>query len=365
MKNTFVTQPSLPPLDEFLPYLEKIWDNKILTNNGEFHQLLEKKLAEYLGVNYVSLFSNGTLALITALQALRIKGEVITTPFTFVATTHSLYWNNIKPVFCDIKPEDGNIDETKIERLITPETTAIMPVHVYGHPCNISEIQRIADIYGLRVIYDAAHAFNVKKEGESILKSGDLSVLSFHATKIFNTFEGGAIISNDLKTKQRIDYLKNFGFQNETTIITHGINAKMNEVQASMGLLQLKYIDSYISKSKLIYDYYTSEIEKIKGITFFQHFNDVTYNFSYFPILIEDDFSLTRDQLYDYFKSQNIYVRRYFYPLVTEFSPYKDMKQQSTLPIANHIASKILCLPIYPFLEKEIQLKIINILNER
>lgn len=365
MKNTFVTQPSLPPLNEFIPYLEKIWENKILTNNGEFHQLLELQLADFLGVKYVSLFSNGTLALITALQALRIKGEVITTPFTFVATTHSLYWNNIKPVFCDIKPEDGNIDETKIERLITPETTAIMPVHVYGHPCNIEEIQRIADVYGLKVIYDAAHAFNVKINNTSILNAGDLSVLSFHATKIFNTFEGGAIISNDLKTKQRIDYLKNFGFQNETSVITHGINAKMNEIQASMGLLQLQYIDSYISKSKKIYQYYVSEIENIQGISIFQHNLDVTYNYSYFPILIEEEFSLTRDQLYEYFKSKNIYVRRYFYPLVTDFSPYKILDQRVKLPIADGIASKILCLPIYPFLEKSIQMEIINILNER
>lgn len=365
MKNTFVTQPSLPPLDEFIPYLEKIWENKILTNNGEFHQMLELQLADFLGVKYVSLFSNGTLALITALQALRIKGEVITTPFTFVATTHSLYWNNIKPVFCDIKQEDGNIDETKIERLITPETTAIMPVHVYGHPCNIEEIQRIADVYGLKVIYDAAHAFNVKINNTSILNAGDLSVLSFHATKIFNTFEGGAIISNDLKTKQRIDYLKNFGFQNETSVITHGINAKMNEIQASMGLLQLQYIDSYISKSEKIYQYYVSEIENIHGISIFQHNLDVTYNYSYFPILIEEEFRLTRDQLYEYFKSKNIYVRRYFYPLVTDFSPYKILDQRVKLPIADEIASKILCLPIYPFLEKSIQMEIINILNER
>jgi dTDP-4-amino-4,6-dideoxygalactose transaminase len=365
MKNTFVTQPSLPPLEEFIPYLEQIWENKILTNNGEFHQLLESKLAEYLGVKYVSLFSNGTLALITALQALRVKGEVITTPFTFVATTHSLYWNNIKPVFCDIKPEDGNIDETKIEGLITPETTAIMPVHVYGHPCNIEEIQRIADIYGLKVIYDAAHAFNVKKNNHSILNSGDLSVLSFHATKIFNTFEGGAIISNDLKTKKRIDYLKNFGFQNETSVITHGINAKMNEVQASMGLLQLKYIDNYISRSKLIFDFYVNAINSIIGISLFNHKNNISYNYSYFPILVNEDYPLTRDELYDLFKSNNIYVRRYFYPLVTDFSPYKDSAKNENLPVANSIASRILCLPIYPFLEEEIQNKIVILLNER
>jgi dTDP-4-amino-4,6-dideoxygalactose transaminase len=363
MSQIFVTQPSLPPLEEFIPYLQKIWDNKILTNNGEFHQTLEVELAKFLGVKYVSLFSNGTLALITALQALRIKGEVITTPFTFVATTHSLYWNNIKPVFCDIKSEDGNIDETKIEKLITPETTAILPVHVYGHPCNVEEIQRIADNHGLKVIYDAAHAFNVKKDGESILNFGDLSILSFHATKIFNTFEGGAIISNDIKTKQRIDYLKNFGFENETTVITPGINAKMNEVQAAMGLLQLDYIEGYISKSKAIFEYYKNEIVAIKGLKFFEQKEGVTYNYSYFPILVEEDYPLTRDQLYDFFKENNIYVRRYFYPLVTDFSPYKDMKYSTTLPTANNIASKILCLPIYPFLEKSTQDKIINLLN--
>lgn len=363
MSKVFVTKPSLPPLDEFIPYLEKIWENKILTNNGEFHQLLELELARFLGVKYVSLFANGTLALLSALQTLRIKGEVITTPFTFVATTHSLHWNNIKPVFCDIKVVDGNIDETKIEKLITPQTTAIMPVHVYGHPCNMEEIQRIADVYGLKVIYDAAHAFNVKINDTSILNYGDLSVLSFHATKIFNTFEGGAIICHDEKTKIRIDYLKNFGFQNETTVITHGINAKMNEIQASMGVLQLKFIESYINKSEQIYRYYVEQIQTIEGISLFKHNPEVTYNYSYFPILIEEDYGISRDELYEKFKLENIYVRRYFYPLVTEFSPYKDPANDFKIPVANSVANKILCLPIYPFLEKEIQENIVELLK--
>jgi dTDP-4-amino-4,6-dideoxygalactose transaminase len=363
MDKTFVTQPSLPPLEEFIPYLEKIWGNKILTNNGEFHQLLELELAKFLGVKYISLFSNGTLALICALQAMRIKGEVITTPFTFVATSHSLFWNNIKPVFCDIKKEDGNIDEKQIEKLITPETTAILPVHVYGSPCNLKEIERIANIHGLKVIYDAAHAFNVKQNGESILNFGDLSILSFHATKIFNTFEGGAIISHDIKMKERIDYLKNFGFENETSVITHGINAKMNEFQAAFGVLQLNHINNYINLSKNIHDYYRLTISKINGISLFENKTNVTYNYSYFPILIDENYPLTRDELYEKFKINNIYVRRYFYPLITEFAPYKDIKYLNSLPVANNIANKILCIPIFPHLEKNIQEKIIDILN--
>jgi dTDP-4-amino-4,6-dideoxygalactose transaminase len=350
-------------LEEFIPYLEKIWENKILTNNGEFHQLLEVELASYLGVKYVALFSNGTLALLTALKTLRIKGEVITTPFTFVATTHALHWNNIKPVFCDIKEADGNLDETKIEKLITTETTAILPVHVYGHPCNVEEIQRIADVYGLKVVYDAAHAFNVKVNNTSVLNFGDLSILSFHATKIFNTFEGGAIICHDEKTKLRIDHLKNFGFVNETTVITQGINAKMNEFQSAMGVLQLKFIDEYIRKSKAIFEVYTFHISQIKGLKNFTYKNDVTYNYSYYPILVTENYELTRDELYEKFKLNNIYVRRYFYPLVTEFSPYIDSVNDTKLPIANKIAKQILCLPIYPFLDNTVLKKIIKILN--
>jgi len=363
MVKTFVTQPSLPPLDEFIPYLEKIWSNRILTNNGEFHVEFEKELANYLGVKYVSLFANGTLALITALQTLRIKGEVITTPFTFVATTHALHWNNIKPVFCDIDPETGNIDVTKIEKLITAETTAILPVHVYGQPCKVDEINEIADRYGLKVVYDAAHAFNVKKGNNSVLNYGDLSVLSFHATKIFNTFEGGAIICHDEKTKQRIDYLKNFGFENETSVITHGINAKMNEFQASLGLLQLKYVDSYIEASKEKYLFYKEHLSNTKGISLFLNKEGFSYNYSYFPIIIEEDYKLKRDELYDLFKSRDIFVRRYFYPLVTDFSPYRDTRYTATLPYAYNLASKVLCLPIYPNLNIETQREIIDILN--
>ncbi len=363
MNKTFVTQPSLPPLEEFIPYLEKIWANKILTNNGEFHQLFEKKLAEYLGVKYVSLFTNGTLALITAIQTLRVQGEVITTPFSFVATAHSLHWNNIKPVFCDIKKEDGNIDEELIESLITPNTTAIVPVHVYGQPCNYDAIEKIAKTYGLKVIYDAAHAFNVKKNGESILNKGDLSIISFHATKIFNTFEGGAIISHDFDTKQRIDYLKNFGFKDETSVITHGINAKMNEFQASLGLLQLKYVDSYILKSKFVYEFYMAKLKSIKGLSFFEVDPSVTYNYSYFPILIDDSYFKSRDEIFTILRENDIFVRRYFYPLITDFQPYQNSLGSKSLPIALSIASKVICLPIYPELETEQQQKIIHILS--
>lgn len=363
MSQIFVTKPSLPPLEEFIPYLEKIWENKILTNNGEFHQLLEVELARFLGVKFVSLFTNGTLALVSALQALRIKGEVITTPFTFVATTHALHWNNIKPVFCDIKESDGNLDETKIERLITSETTAILPVHVYGHPCNVDEIQRIADVYGLKVVYDAAHAFNVKLNNTSVLNFGDLSILSFHATKIFNTFEGGAIICHDEKMKLRIDHLKNFGFVNETTVITHGINAKMNEFQSAMGLLQLKFINEYINKSRVIYEFYMKEISNINGVDVFTHLDGITYNYSYCPVLINEDYPLTRDELYEKFRTHNIYVRRYFYPLVTEFSPYRDLINNFKLPVANKLAKQILCLPIYPFLDFSIQQNVIQIIQ--
>jgi len=267
-KKIFVTQPSLPPLKEFVKSLEKIWDNKWLTNNGKFHQELEKKLSDYLGVKYISLFSNGTLALITALQTLRITGEVITTPYSFVATTHALHWNGIKPVFCDIEAKTMNINAEKIEALITPKTTAILPVHVYGNPCDVKKIEEIADIYGLKVIYDAAHAFNVKLEDESILNFGDLSILSFHATKVFNTIEGGAIISPDAKTKKRIDFLKNFGFADETTVIAPGINAKMNEIQSAFGLLQLKYVDEQIKKRQEVAYHYRKNLENINGLTF-------------------------------------------------------------------------------------------------
>jgi len=355
-KKIYVTQPSMPPLDEFVDYLKEIWDKKWLTNNGHYHQELEKALCEYLGVKYISLFSNGTLALVTALQALRITGEVITTPFSFVATTHSLWWNGIKPVFVDIEPNTYNIDPIKIESAITQKTTAIMPVHVYGNPCNVASLKEIADTYGLKLIYDSAHAFNVEIDGNSIHNFGDLSVLSFHATKVYNTFEGGAIICHDEATKRRIDNLKNFGFVDETTVVTPGINAKMNEIQAAFGLLQLKYIDELIERRKDIYSYYNKKLEHIEGITVLKLPENVKSCYSYYPILIDENlFCKTRDQIYNKLKENNIYSRRYFYPLISQFPTYKglDSAAPSNLPVATRIASQVLCLPIYPELNKE------------
>ena len=354
-KPIYVTQPSLPDLEEFIPYLEEIWDNKILTNNGPMHKQLEKELAEFLGVPFISLFANGTLALVTALQALRITGEVITTPYSFVATTHSLWWNNIKPVFVDIEPNFGNLDPDRIEAAITPKTTAIMPVHVYGNPCYVEKIQKIADTYGLRLIYDAAHAFGVKYKGGSILNYGDLSILSFHATKVFNTFEGGAIISHDSATKQRIDYLKNFGFAGETTIMAPGINSKMNEVQAAMGLLQLKSVDESIEKRKFVADTYRALLNNITGISMLPVPAETISNYAYFPIFVnEKEYGMSRDALYEKMKQNNIYGRRYFYPLISEFSMYKSLESssQSNLPVAHKIANDVICLPIYSELSK-------------
>ncbi|WP_291861802.1 DegT/DnrJ/EryC1/StrS aminotransferase family protein [Marinilabilia sp.] len=349
-----VTSPLLPPLEEFQPYLEKIWESKWLTNNGQFHQQLEQELCDYLGVKHVCLFSNGTLALITALQALRITGEVITTPFSFVATTHSLWWNNIKPVFVDIEPETFNLDPEKIEAAITPQTTAIMPVHVYGNPCNLEAIQQIADTYNLKVLYDAAHAFGVEKNGESILNSGDLSVLSFHATKVFNTFEGGAIICHNEKMKQHIDDLKNFGFRGETTVIAPGINAKMNEVQAAFGLLQLKYIDDALARRKEIAETYREKLSGIEGIRFLNDLPAIKHAYSYFPILVDETkYGKSRDELYEHLKKQDIFARRYFYPLISNFPTYKGLPSAApdNLPVGNEIAEKVICLPIYPDLE--------------
>lgn len=356
MNNTsiYVTQPALPPLEEFIEYLKKIWGNKTLTNNGPFHRQFEKELADYLGVKYISIFANGTLALITALQALKITGEVITTPFSFVATTHSLWWNNIKPVFADIESEWLNIDPARIEAAITPQTTAIMPVHVYGNPCNIEAIQKIADTYGLKVIYDAAHAFGVKKEGNSILNFGDLSIMSFHATKVFNTIEGGAIICHDEKTKQRIDYLKNFGFADEVTVVAPGINAKMNEIQAAYGILQLKYVDEYISKRKTIANIYREQLGCLPGIRILDELETVQQGYPYFPILIDvTEYGLTRDEVYENLKKHNIFARRYFYPLISQFPTYRGLAsaRPENLPIATKIADQVICLPIYPLLD--------------
>ena len=348
-----VTQPFMPPLEEFVPHLSKIWESKWLTNAGQYHQNLEKQLSEYLGVEHLCLFTNATIALITALQSLRITGEVITTPYSFVATAHSLLWNNIKPVFVDIDPVSFNLDAEKIESAITAQTTAIMPVHCYGNPCEVERIQKIADTYGLRVIYDAAHAFGVRYKGESLLRHGDLSVLSFHATKVFNTFEGGAIICPDAKTKQRIDYLKNFGFVDEVTVVAPGINGKMNEVQAAFGLLQLSYVDRSIAARQRIDQLYRAALADVAGITLLRPSPDATQNHSYFPVLVGDEYPLSRDELYSKMRTHDILSRRYFYPLISEFPMYRGLPSANpgNLPIATEIASRVLCLPIFPDLQ--------------
>jgi dTDP-4-amino-4,6-dideoxygalactose transaminase len=365
-KPIYVTQPFLPPLEEFQPYLEQIWESKWLTNAGPFHQELEKKLADYLGVEHLALFANGTLALVTALQALRITGEVITTPFSFVATAHSLLWNGIKPVFVDIQPETFNLDPEKIEAAITPHTTAILPVHVYGKPCDVEKIQKIADTYGLKVIYDAAHAFGVNYKGVSLLKHGDLSTLSFHATKVFNTFEGGAIICPDAKMKKRIDDLKNFGYAGEVTVVAPGINAKMNEIQAAFGLLQLKHINKAIDRRREIDALYRKQLSSAKGIFCLPVPADTIYNYAYFPLLIEKEYSLSRDQLNEKLRQHNIYARRYFYPLISEFPMYRGLpsSEPSNLPAARKLADQVLCLPIYPALENESIARITSIIKE-
>lgn len=364
-KDLFVTEPFLPPLNEFMPYLEQIWESKWLTNNGKFHQQLEIELCKYLGVEYLSLFSNGTLALLTALQTLRISGEVITTPYSFVATAHSILWNNLKPVFVDIDPVTMNIDPAKIEAAITPQTTAILPVHCYATPCDVEKIQKIADIYGLKVIYDAAHAFGVTYKGKSLLEFGDLSILSFHATKVYNTFEGGAIISHDIKTKERIDYLKNFGFADEVTVVAPGINGKMNEVQAAFGLLQLKYVDSAITLRQKIDENYRKLLKDVAGIKCSNELVEVKRNYSYFPILVEDNYPLTRDELYQKLKDNGIYARRYFYPLISDMPMYRGLPSSLNLPIAKNISSKILCLPIFPDLTNAEQMRIIDIILKK
>lgn len=353
----FVTQPAMPPLEEFSEYLKQIWSNKILTNNGPFHKLFEEKLAEYLDVKYLSVFSNGTLALITALQALRISGEVITTPFSFVATTHSLWWNNIKPIFADIESKYLNLNPEKVEAAISPLTTAIMPVHVYGNPCQVDEFQKLADTYGLKIIYDAAHAFGVKINDKSILNYGDLSILSFHATKAFNTIEGGAIICHDSKMKERIDYLKNFGFAGETKVIAPGINAKMNEIQAAYGLLQLNYIDKIIEKRVEIIKIYRDNIKNISGISILEDQPLVRHVYTYFPVFVNKEiYGRDRDSLYEELKKHNIFGRRYFFPLISQFPSYRGLNsaKPSNLPIAEKIANQVICLPIYPDLSFEI-----------
>lgn len=358
-----VTSPLLPSLDEFIPYLEDIWQRKWLTNNGHYHQELEKALCEYLKVPYISLFTNGTLPLITALQALRITGEVITTPYSFVATTHSLWWNGIKPVFVDIDPATGNLDPDKIEAAITPQTTAIMPVHVYGMPCDTERIQAISDKYGLKVIYDAAHAFGVEVNGKSILEAGDMSTLSFHATKVYNTIEGGALVCHDEKTKKRIDYLKNFGFAGETEVVAPGINSKMDEVRSAYGLLNLRQVDAAIANRKAVAELYREGLKEVEGITFLSDIEGIRHNYSYFPIFIDaTKYGMTRDELYFKMKEDGVLGRRYFYPLISTFSTYRGLPSatKENLPNAHKMADSVICLPMYAELNK---LDVINVLK--
>jgi dTDP-4-amino-4,6-dideoxygalactose transaminase len=365
LKTITVTSPLLPSLEEFIPYLQDIWDRKWLTNNGYYHQKLEEALCDYLGVKYISLFTNGTLPLITALQALRITGEVITTPFSFVATTHSLWWNGIKPVFVDIDPVTCNINPDKIEAAITPQTTAIMPVHVYGYPCDMEQIQNIADKYGLKVIYDAAHAFGVTVNGKSVLEAGDMSTLSFHATKVFNTIEGGALICRDEQTKKRIDYLKNFGFAGETTVVAPGINGKLDEIRSAYGLLNLKQVNNAIEKRCLIANMYRNTLQDIDGISFMEDIQGIRHNYSYFPIFVDaEKYGMTRDELYFKLKENNILSRRYFYPLISTFSTYKglDSARPENLSGATKIADSVICLPMYQDINEEIINRILHII---
>lgn len=366
-KEIYVTKPALPRLSEFIPYLEDIWENHILTNNGPFHKQLEQELCNYLGVKYISLFCNATIALITALKALEITGEVITTPFSFVATANSIIWSGLKPVFGDIEPNAFNLDPGKIESLITPKTTAIMPVHVYGNPCDVKAIQSIAKKYKLKVIYDAAHAFGVKLDGESILNFGDLSILSFHATKTFTTIEGGAIVCHDEQMKNRIDYLRNFGITGETSVSDVGINGKLNEIQAAFGLLYLKKVDEYIEKRKQLAQIYRERLNGVIGIKVLTDLPGVVHNYTYFPILINGDiYGMSRDEVYYGLKKEGIFTRRYFYPLITQFSPFRKLKtaQPGKLPIAEKVAREILCLPIYPDLNKLVVEEICDFLKQ-
>ena len=351
-----VTSPLLPNLDDFTAELQKIWNSKWITNNGSFHQQLEKELAAYLKVPYISLFTNGTLPLLTALQALRITGEVITTPYSFVATTHSIWWNGCKPVFVDIDPATGNLDPDKIEAAITPKTTAIMPVHVYGKPCDTERIQEIADRYGLKVIYDAAHAFGVEVNGKSILTAGDMSTLSFHATKVYNTIEGGALVMHDEKTKKRIDDLKNFGFHDEVTVVAPGINSKMDEMRSAYGLLNLRQVDAAIEARHQVAVKYREDLRGVEGITFFDDMPGVKHNYSYFPIFIDaTKYGMTRDELYFKMKEQNVLGRRYFYPLISTFSTYRGLEtaNPANLPEAHKMADSVICLPMHHALSEE------------
>lgn len=362
-----VTSPLLPSLEELNVYLQDIWQRKWVTNNGYYHKELEKALCEYLDVPYISLFTNGTLPLITALQALRITGEVITTPYSFVATTHSLWWNGITPVFVDIEPDTCNIDPDKIEAAITSRTTAIMPVHVYGNPCHVKRIQEIADKYGLKVIYDAAHAFGVKVDGESILNAGDMSVLSFHATKVYNTVEGGALVVRDGQSKRNIDYLKDFGFAGETEVVAPGINGKMDEIRSVYGLLNLKQVDAAIEARHRVAVCYREALRNVEGITFMNDTLNVQHNYSYFPIFVDaEKYGMTRDELYFKMKAHNVLGRRYFYPLISSFCTYRELKsaRKENLPVATKVAEQIICLPIHHALDKEDWGRVLRIIEK-
>jgi len=374
MKQILVTSPLLSPLEEFIPFLEMIWDSRWVTNGGQFHQQLEKALAGFLGVEYISLFTNGTLPLITALQALHITGEVITTPYSFVATSHAIWWNGLKPVFVDIDPVTGCINPEKIEAAITPRTSAIMPVHVYGTPCDTNRIQEIADKHGLKVIYDAAHAFNVRKDGRSVLLDGDIATLSFHATKTYNTLEGGALVCHSAEMKQRIDYLKNFGFEDEVTVVEPGINSKMDEVRAAYGLLNLKHVDQAIARRKEVTKQYVDALKNVEGIGLYQPIvrsfenADLKLNYSYFPIFVDaDKFGMTRNALYAKMKEQSVFGRRYFYPLITEFAPYRNLTSatRENLPVANKIADSVICLPMHHELKDEDIERVLDILKQK
>lgn len=362
-----VTSPLLPDLEEYTSLLREIWDSKWITNNGSFHQQLERELADYLKVPYISLFTNGTLPLITSLQAMRITGEVITTPYSFVATTHALWWNGIKPVFVDIDPATCNLDPAKIEAAITPKTTAIMPVHCYGKPCDTKAIKEIADRFGLKVIYDAAHAFGVEVNGESLLNAGDVATLSFHATKVYNTIEGGALVMHDDQMKQRIDYLKNFGFANETTVVAPGINSKMDEMRAAYGLLNLRHVDDAIRARREVARRYREELKGVEGITFFEDMPGVRHNYSYFPIFVDKvQYGISRDELYNRMKEKNILGRRYFYPLISSFSTYRALPSAvpSNLPVATRIADQVICLPMHHQLSEEDVARVIDSIKE-
>jgi len=363
-----VTSPLLPNLDEFHALLKDIWDSKWITNNGCWHQRLEKALANHLETPNISLFTNGTLPLITALQALKITGEVITTPYSFVATTHSLWWNGLKPVFVDVDPVYGNLDPEKIESAITPMTTAIMPVHVYGNPCDTKRIKDIANTYGLKVIYDAAHAFGVRENGQSVLVEGDFSTLSFHATKVYNTIEGGALVSPNPEIKKRIDYLKNFGFADETRIVAPGINSKMDEIRAAYGLLNLKSVDEAIEKRRIIAEIYRNELRGIAGLRILEDMPGVRHNYGYFPLFISENvYGESRDSLYDRMKAHNVYGRRYFYPLISDFPVYRGLEsaKHDNLRNACQLANEVICLPIYADLEHGDVIRVVRIIQRR